>query len=81
MAYHAWIDLLKAAPCLDCSRTYPPVAMDFDHVRGEKVSGIARMWSWRRERVLAELAKCDLVCANCHRVRTYGRSELIAEAA
>lgn len=47
--------------------------MDFDHVRGAKVSGIANMWSWHPDRVRTELAKCELVCANCHRIRTVRR--------
>jgi len=44
--------------------------MDFDHVRGAKVSGIAQMAFWGRDKVEAEMEKCDLVCANCHRERT-----------
>jgi len=70
-AFREWLNSLKNQPCKDCGRTFPHVAMDFDHVQGEKVAGIAQMWSWGRERVVAEIAKCDLVCANCHRVRTY----------
>lgn len=80
-AFHAWIGDLKTAPCSDCGRTRPAVAMDFDH-RGGKVADISNMWSWRRERVQAELAKCDLVCACCHRVRTHERGrKAILEAA
>lgn len=69
--FRAWTTILKADPCTDCGRSYPAVAMDFDHVRGEKVAGISQMWCWNHEKVLVELAKCDLVCANCHRVRTH----------
>lgn len=69
-----WLDMLKSKPCLDCFHTYPSVAMDFDHVRNDKVSGVAQMWSWSRAKVLAEVAKCELVCANCHRVRTHTRA-------
>lgn len=68
--FHNWVNGLKANPCTDCGRVLPPVAMDFDHIGDDKVAGIAQMWSWGRERVLAELAKCELVCANCHRIRT-----------
>lgn len=70
VAFHEWLNHWKSSPCTDCGQTYHHAAMDFDHVRGSKVSGVAQMWSWRRERVLGELAKCDLVCANCHRIRT-----------
>ncbi len=70
IVFKEWVNVLKKAPCTDCGQTLPPVAMDFDHVRGKKISGIAQMWSWSREKVLVELAKCELVCANCHRERT-----------
>ncbi len=73
LAFHEWLQPLKDQPCLDCDGVYPSVSMDFDHVRGEKVSGISQMWSWGRDRVLEEIAKCELVCANCHRVRTQTR--------
>lgn len=69
--YREWIDSLKAGiPCMDCGNTLPPEAMDFDHVRGTKTKSIIDMWSWARDKVLAPLAKCVLVCANCHRIRT-----------
>lgn len=70
VAYHEWLRPMKVKPCQDCGRQYPPEAMDFDHVRGEKIKSITDMWSWSRDKVLVELAKCDLVCANCHRERT-----------
>ncbi len=63
---------LKAEPCADCGIRYPHEVMEFDHVRGEKkwsVSiGMSRKEPWSA--VLAEAEKCDLVCANCHRIRT-----------
>ena len=76
--YHEWPEFLasvKAGPCADCGHTYPPVVMDFDHVpeRGVKLRAIARMWSRSKEAIVAEIAKCDLVCANCHRLRTWAR--------
>lgn len=71
--FHNWLASYKAMPCLDCRVSYPSVAMDFDHVVGEKLSEIAKMWSWGRNKVLAEIQKCELVCANCHRIRTQNR--------
>lgn len=65
-----WFNSLKSNPCTDCGYIFHPSAMDFDHVRGKKLVGIAQMLGWRMKRVLTELAKCELVCANCHRVRT-----------
>lgn len=75
--FRLWLDELKSKPCLDCGNVRPLVAMDFDHVRGEKVANISQMWSWRRARVEAEIAKCDLVCANCHRERTHRREHSV----
>lgn len=65
----------KDGPCVDCGRRFPACAMDFDHVRGKKsfnISEAAFHWSpSRTEPLLAEISKCDLVCACCHRVRTW----------
>lgn len=49
--------------------------MDFDHVRGEKsfVLSLAHTRSWPE--IHAELAKCEIVCANCHRIRTLERKD------
>lgn len=67
-----WIDSIKLEyGCADCGYSQHAVALDFDHVRGEKVAGVGAMVSWSCEAILAEIAKCDVVCANCHRVRTH----------
>ena len=69
----AKIEKIKSVPCLDCGNSYPPEAMDFDHVRGTKKFNIstAHSKSWRV--IEEEIAKCEVVCANCHRVRTRRR--------
>lgn len=61
----------KLQPCVDCQRCYPARIMHFDHVRGEKVGGIAALAhsSMPVIRFKDELAKCDLRCANCHGLR------------
>lgn len=64
---------LKAQPCADCGCRFPPEAMDFDHVCGTKCGTVAQMRSCSWDKVLQEIAKCELVCANCHRVRTQKR--------
>lgn len=66
----AYIDKLKSMPCTDCGVKYPPYVMDFDHVRGEKVIKISDMMMTTMEKLKAEVAKCELVCSNCHRERT-----------
>lgn len=70
------VDALKSAPCMDCGIAYPPYVMDFDHRPGEVKMfhvGKMRVNGTRWEKVLAEIAKCDLVCSNCHRARTASR--------
>ena len=62
---------LKEAPCTDCGQSFPAPVMDFDHICGEKLRGIGLMWTFSMARQAAELIKCDVVCANCHRMRTW----------
>ena len=73
--------LKEASPCADCGRSYPAYVMDFDHVRGTKSVGISLMFSYSWQTILAEIAKCDLVCANCHRIRTFERGQYVRVAA
>ncbi len=67
----------KDVPCADCGQRFPHYVMDFDHRPGETkcfnlavAAGQTRL-SW--ERIVAEIAKGDVVCANCHRGRTCRR--------
>ena len=78
MEFYRKIALLKQEPCMDCGFKFPPVAMDFDHVRGVKVATVSQMNSFSWSRVILELDKCDLVCANCHRIRTQSRGVKVA---
>ena len=69
-----FVNSLKIAPCMDCKGTFPPVAMDFDHRDPkDKILGVAQAANqgWGVTRIQTEIDKCDLVCANCHRIRTY----------
>jgi hypothetical protein len=68
-----FIEWLKDQPCFDCGRCFPACAMDFDHVRGEKWRDVSRLKGASFETITAEVQKCDVVCANCHRVRTWAR--------
>lgn len=72
----ALVDSLKEGrPCTDCGQSFPIVCMDFDHVIKPKRFSIGR-WPNRlkfsEEDLHSEIAKCELVCANCHCIRTYG---------
>jgi len=71
-AVSAYVQAFKdGQPCLDCGHIYPYYVLEFDHVRGKKdrnVSDCSTVTQAKRE-----IAKCDLVCANCHRERTFSR--------
>jgi hypothetical protein len=72
--FREWIGTIKLERgCMDCGYREHAAALEFDHVRGEKVDHVARMSGRPRAVVLEEIEKCDVVCANCHRVRTEER--------
>jgi hypothetical protein len=72
---------LKRRPCADCGGTFHIAAMQFDHVRGEKLFNIAdsgpgkRCYS--RKLLFSELRKCEIVCSNCHAIRTFQRGSAV----
>lgn len=72
-----FIDSLKQnKPCSDCGVVYPPYVMDFDHLPNvtkivELSDAVGKKFS--RQRILDEILKCELVCSNCHRIRTHNR--------
>lgn len=73
-----WYRKLKSHPCTDCGMTFHPAAMQFDHTSSEdKRNNVANLVSMGlgKKTVLAEIEKCDLVCANCHAIRTFNRRE------
>lgn len=67
------LNAMKVAEgCADCGYNAHPAALDFDHVRGIKLFGVGKgILSHTWAQTLAEIAKCEVVCANCHRVRTH----------
>lgn len=73
-----YLNSLKMVPCKDCGRSFHPVCMDFDHRDPrEKKScvslmprGVAQGWIKMADFV-SEIRKCDVVCSNCHRLRTF----------
>ncbi len=83
MAYSAYqlrtwelVSSAKAAPCADCSIQYASHVMQFDHVRGVKLFNVSKSWRSKSfDSVKAEIAKCEIVCANCHADRTFRRCE------
>jgi hypothetical protein len=62
----------KDRPCADCGVKYPPYVMQFDHLSDKHFAiGSAHATGQSVEQLLDEIQKCDVVCANCHAVRTY----------
>lgn len=64
---------LHGGKCVDCGYVGPPFMYDFDHRNPEeKAFGIAEKgMTYAFARQYEETLKCDLVCANCHRMRTH----------
>jgi len=72
--------LKESSPCTDCGRYYPSYVMQFDHVSGDKkfnISKASRGFT-STARLEAELAKCELVCANCHAIRGHDRAQQLS---
>lgn len=66
--------------CADCGKSYSPCVFDFDnlgssngHVNLSKLMKSTSSW----ERLAEEVSKCDMVCSNCHRIRTQERLEQV----
>lgn len=68
--------LKESKPCKDCGKYYPHYIMDFDHLRDKKYT-ISRLRSHTIETVLKEIEKCEVVCSNCHRERTWSRKHRV----
>jgi hypothetical protein len=59
-------------PCIDCGET-DPLVLEFDHLRDKRFDISRALASRKWESILAEIEKCQVVCSNCHRRRTYRR--------
>lgn len=76
-AAREWIaELKRGIPCADCGGIFPAPVMHFDHLPGtQKIGDISVLATGRSRRVvIEELRKCELVCANCHAIRTARRA-------
>lgn len=70
----SFIRQLKAKPCADCGIQYPYYVMDFDRREDEiKEYQLNQIDRLTIKTIVRETAKCDVVCANCHRERTFQR--------
>lgn len=72
-------DVKEGRPCADCGQSFHFYIMDFDHL-DDKKDNIATMAGngYSIQKLDEEIAKCELVCANCHRLRTYFRYKNMA---
>ena len=70
---------VRKQPCTDCKKEYPYYVMDFDHINPvNKVDNVGSMINSGLPALRREIAKCEVVCANCHRERTFQRHQRIA---
>jgi len=67
-------NIKESNSCIDCGTSYHYSQMDFDHLEGKKQT-IARLANSEAsiKTIKQEIAKCELVCSNCHRLRTWNR--------
>jgi hypothetical protein len=71
-------DYKKGKACRDCGGKYPSYVLDFDHRDPKKKHAGVALMSGRTgsiAKIQAEIDKCDIVCANCHRERTHRRKK------
>jgi hypothetical protein len=73
------IELFRTRPCADCGET-DPLVLEFDHLGDKKFNVGAGMRERSWQAVRDEIAKCDVVCANCHRRRTAVRTGCVRMA-
>lgn len=68
-------------PCSDCGNLFRYWMLDLDHVRGKKTANVNQIHMLALHRIKEELEKCDIVCVNCHRIRTHRRRTLQTKTA
>ncbi len=67
----------KEVPCTDCGIQYEFYVMDFDHIKGEKKFNLSVAVRSKNDikTIKKEIDKCEVVCSNCHRTRTFKRKQ------
>jgi len=64
------LDYLSSHPCVDCGQTNI-IVLEFDHVSGNKKYKVAKMVmrGMSIKSIQEEISKCEVRCANCHRIK------------
>lgn len=63
--------------CFDCGEQYPHYILEFDHIDGsKKIDNVYRVLKkYGEQKAWEEVKKCQVVCANCHKRRTFIRED------
>lgn len=73
------LDMLSNSKCIDCGNNDIRV-LEFDHVADNKAGDVSMFASRSNRRaMLEEISKCEVVCANCHRIRTHTRANSLRQ--
>lgn len=71
-AKQEWIEKF-GGKCLDCSNKFPICVYEFHHLNPkDKDISPGQLFVMKKSKQESELAKCVMLCANCHRIRHYG---------
>ncbi len=69
----SWVQQYKLyMGCADCGYDAHHAALEFDHIGTDKRANVASLMS-QDIALWAEIKKCEVVCGNCHNIRTYER--------
>lgn len=66
------VEFFRMHPCTDCGER-DPLVLEFDHLEEKRFTIGHRLPDGNWKSILDEIAKCEVVCANCHRRRTARR--------
>lgn len=66
--------------CVDCG-TKDPRTLEFDHLGDKEFNISVLIGRNSKKKLISEIEKCEVVCANCHRIRTYSRMDSWRNAA
>ena len=71
-----WIrDYKMSAGCKDCGYNSHHAALEFDHIQDRQLGTVSSLAGSSLTRVKKEIALCEVVCRNCHGIRTFNRGK------